>query len=106
MSLKSKSNWILPEKITVDSVIEYLLSQREIEDMNSFLMPTLECIPDFNSMYDAKSAAKEIVKAVKGDKKIVIHGDFDADGICSVSILWEFLYREVAKYLDKEIVVV
>ncbi len=106
MSLKSKSNWILPEKITVDSVIEYLLSQRGIEDMNSFLMPTLESIPDFNSMYDAKSAAKEIVKAVKGDKKIVIHGDFDADGICSVSILWEFLYREVAKYLDKEIVVV
>lgn len=106
MSLKSKSNWILPEKISIDGLIEYVLSQRNITDEDAFLRPRLESIPDFNSLFDTKKAAKEIVGAIKKNKKIVIHGDFDADGICSVSILWEFLYREVAEFLNIKVDVI
>jgi single-stranded-DNA-specific exonuclease len=32
---------------------------------------------------------------VEEKKKIFIHGDYDADGICATALLWEYLYREL-----------
>ena len=46
------------------------------------------------------------MKYVQEDKKIVIHGDFDADGIGAVSLLWDFLYNDLAKHLNKKVDVV
>lgn len=103
MTLKSKSNWILPEKIEIEDLISFLLKSRNIENEKEFLSPSLESIPSFEYLHDCKLAAKEIVEAVKDGKKILIHGDFDADGISSVSILWEFLFKEVSNHLGKEI---
>ncbi|MFA5622733.1 MAG: single-stranded-DNA-specific exonuclease RecJ [Candidatus Dojkabacteria bacterium] len=106
MTLKSKSKWILPKRVEGTDLISFLLKSRNISNIDSFLNPSLENIPSFEKMYDSKRAAKEIVQAVKNSKKIVIHGDFDADGISSVSILWEFLFRDLSKYLNCKIDVV
>lgn len=106
MTIKSKSNWILPQKTTIDDLIPFLLEKRGIKDIDSFLSPSLGSIPSFEKLYDSKRAAKEILDAVKNGLKIVIHGDFDADGISSVSILWEFLFKELSKYLGKDIDVI
>lgn len=105
MSLKSNSNWILPQKEVKEDILEYILTSRGIEK-ESFLNSTLEDIPDFKNLYDCKEAAKSVLKAAKRGDKIVIHGDFDADGICSVTILWEFLFREVSKILNTKVNVV
>jgi len=105
MTLKSNSNWILPEKEVSKNFVEYILKSRGIEK-ESFLNSSLKDIPSFEKLFDSKRAAKEIVKAVKSHKRIVIHGDFDADGICSVSLLWEFLFKEVATVLGIEIDVI
>jgi single-stranded-DNA-specific exonuclease len=102
MSLQSKSNWILPKEIVEDSAVEYILQERGFEK-ESFLKPSLKDIPTYEKLFDSKKATKEIVKAVKEKRKIVIHGDYDADGICSVSLLWEFLYKEVSKKLDVDV---
>lgn len=106
MTLKSKSKWILPKRVEGTDLISFLLKSRNISNIDSFLNPSLENIPSFEKMYDSKRAAKEIVQAVKDGKKIVIHGDFDADGISSVSILWEFLFRDLSKHLNCKIDVV
>src|SRR5690606_24640620 len=106
MTLKSKSKWILPERVDGSDLIEFLLKTRDISDTKSFLNPSLKNIPSFEKMYDSKRAAKEILQAVKDGKKIVVHGDFDADGISSVSILWEFLFRDLSKQLDCKVDVV
>lgn len=103
MSLKSKSNWIIPEQANVDTLIEQLLKKRNIENEEQFLNPKLEDIPDYTHLYDSTKAAKEIIQSIHEDKKIIIHGDFDADGISSVSILWQFLYKEVAQHLNKKV---
>lgn len=106
MTLKSKSNWILPEKLDKDNLVVSLLKSRGISDIDEFLHPSVEDIPSFEKLYNCKKAAKEIVKAVKGNKKILIHGDFDADGISSVSILWKFLFKDVSKYIGKSVDVI
>ncbi len=105
MTLKSKSNWVFPDK-TEDDFVDYLLKSRGVSDIFSFLHPSLDSIYHFEKLHDSLTAAKEIVEAVKSGKKILIHGDFDADGICSVSILWEFLFKDVGKFLGKNIDVV
>jgi len=103
MSLKSTSNWILPkEKIDDGDIAGYVISKRGF-DKEVFLNPSLDNIPSFKYMHDSKSAGRIIADAVKEGKRIVIHGDFDADGICAVSILWEFLYKDVSKKLDIDV---
>ena len=103
MSLKSTSNWILPkEKIDDGDIAGYVISKRGF-DKEKFLNPSLDDIPSFKYMYDSSNAAKSIVNAIESKKRIVIHGDFDADGICAVSILWEFLYKEVSRELGIDV---
>jgi len=105
MSLQSKSNWVLPETKKGDFV-ETILTNRKIENKEEHLCPSLELIPSFKKLFGATIAAKKIIKYIKEDKKIVIHGDFDCDGICASALLWEFLYRDVSKVLGKKVNVV
>lgn len=106
MSLESKSNWNIPEKIQEEDVVKYLLKKRGIEEEDKFLNPRIEDVPDSTKLFDTTNAAKKILEYAKLGKKIVIHGDYDADGICATSLLWNFLYRELAYHLNTRIDVV
>jgi single-stranded-DNA-specific exonuclease len=101
MTLESSKKWIMPDN-DKGSFLERLLEGRDIKNTEEFLNPKLENI-SFSTLYDIKKASKEILKAVEKDKKIYIHGDFDADGICATALLWKFLYRDVANELDKKV---
>lgn len=105
MSLESKRRWILPNRIEGD-ILDAILKQRGIEDIDLFFSADSSMIPDSSLLYDSASGAKRIIEAVKNNQKIVIHGDYDADGICASAILWEFLYRELSEYMGKKIDVV
>lgn len=59
--------------------IREFLSEKPQKTYDPFLLPDLEAGVDF------------ILQAVREQKKICIYGDYDADGITSVSILMEFL---------------
>ncbi len=102
MSLKSKREWVIPKKKTTD-VVDHILKVRKIEEEEKYLKPQLEDIPSFKKLYDSKSATKLILKHIENGSKIVIHGDYDADGICATSLIWDFLYRNVSKFLKKKI---
>lgn len=104
MSLKSKKKWIWPkERVNLDNISKTLLELREIKDKEKFLNPKLKDLPTYENLYGANEAAKKILETVKENKRIVIHGDYDADGICATSILWEFLYRDLSKHLDQKV---
>lgn len=105
MSLRSKREWVLPEKKTED-VVDHILQIRGIEEKEKFLNPEIGDIPNFENLHDTESAAQLIIKHIKEGNKIVIHGDYDADGICSTSLLWDFLYREVADFLKSQVDVI
>ena len=106
MSLKSRGEWNLPKKKKINDILEYILKSREIKNSEHFLSPSLDDIPDPSSLFDSMSAAKLIIESVNKGKKIVIHGDFDSDGICATSLLWDFLYRELSEFLEKKVDVI
>ncbi len=106
MSLQSKREWIFPKKKIKDSVLNQYLESRDIKDAGKYLDISLGDIPSPSKLYNSKKAAKEILSSITLGEKIVIHGDYDADGICASALLWEFIYRDLANFLDRQIDIV
>ena len=102
MSLQTKREWIFPKK-KEDDILKHILQSRNIENESKFLEPNISDIPSYKKLFDTKKAAKEILKSVELKEKIIIHGDYDADGICASSIIWEFLYKDLSKFLNTKI---
>lgn len=75
-----------------------LRTQAKIDE---FLNPDYSTdVHDPNLFDDMKKAVKIILKAIKEDKKIVVHGDYDADGVCASAILINTLKLLGAKNID------
>lgn len=75
-------------------IIARLLNSRGIEDPNEaehFLHPSLERLHDPFLMLDMDRAVERIVTALKEREKILIHGDFDTDGLTATAILVQAL---------------
>lgn len=86
-----------------DDLTAQLLVNRGIESEDSaykFFNPKLSDLPNRKNLRDIEKATKRILDAVKSQEKIVIYGDYDVDGICSSSMLFDFLYR----YLGAQVV--
>ena len=80
------------------AIVQQLLYNRGIttrKKAEEFLNPEEILFNDPDLLFDMKKAVSQILKWVKGKKKIFIHGDYDVDGICSTAILWDFLYRQI-----------
>lgn len=116
MTYENPNNWeLLKPKFEYNAEeygqladLAYILASRGIgpEDVDLLLEPSLFDFPSHKLMYGADEAAKQIISAIKSSKKILIHGDFDADGICATSLLWRFLYHDLAVALGTKVDVV
>lgn len=69
-----------------ENIIDVLLENRGIKSKKDFLDPKY---PDFK--LDFGKAILRIKKAIKNKEKIIVYGDYDADGICATAIMWEAL---------------
>ncbi|MBN1618027.1 single-stranded-DNA-specific exonuclease RecJ [Candidatus Dojkabacteria bacterium] len=99
-------NWVEPVKITdeVDAelsefnpILRQLLFNRgfrRLSEAKLFLNPVIDQLDDPLNLFDVKLAAESIEKAIKEQKRIFIHGDYDVDGVCATAILWNYLYNE------------
>lgn len=56
-----------------------------------FLYPSTTCVHDPFLLCDMSKAVKTINDFISNGKKICIYGDYDVDGITSVSVLYQFL---------------
>ena len=101
MTINTK--WVVKNKIEgefdIEKLLKVILQNRNIKKVKDFLNPDISKIPSFKELHDSKTAAEKIVKAVKENKKIVVYGDYDVDGISGACLLWSFLYFELSEFL-------
>jgi len=73
----------LPESVSL------LLARRGFsgDRLKGFLNPNIESLSDWRDIGGIQKAAERIVSAVENSETILIHGDFDADGITASAIL-------------------
>ena len=97
--------WIVNKSDEEKSILDRLLEVRGIvtEDAKrEFLHPLEITLTHPNAFCDMKKAVDRIVKAIDNKEKILVYGDFDADGVTSTSLLlktFKFLGGEVEYYI-------
>lgn len=84
----------LQEKYKLNRLLSTLLTNRGITEeteITKFLNPKRSDFYDPFGMPDMEKAAERILKAIKDKEQIIIYGDYDVDGITSVTVLKSFL---------------
>jgi single-stranded-DNA-specific exonuclease len=97
-----KKNWVINQVEKSGSLVERLLSARGItkpNDIKEFLNPIETVLTHPNVFVDMQKAVERITKAVDGKEKILIYGDFDADGVTSTALLIR-TFRELGANVD------
>jgi single-stranded-DNA-specific exonuclease len=84
----------LEREARVPAVVAQLLVARGVRDaaaVRRFLGGTLRDLRDPEELPGVSAAADRIVAAVKAGRRIVVYGDYDADGMCATAILMRCL---------------
>lgn len=84
----------LAEKINVPAIIARILIHRDIntyDEARAFFKPEWEDLYDPYLMKDMDKAVDRILTALENNEVIFVYGDYDVDGITSVSLLYLFL---------------
>lgn len=99
----------LQKKHNINKLLATILANRGIIEENQiekFLKPKRSDFYNPYEMPDMEIAVKRIVKAIEKKEKTIIYGDYDVDGITSVTVLKSFLEErglEVAEYIPNRL---
>ena len=114
--------WISPAVVYNESILELegriglhpLVCQilanrgfRSVEEVDKFLEPSLQDLYDPFLMLGMEKAVERIVQALHSREKIVIYGDYDVDGITSISLMVRYLRQlggDVGYYIPHRMV--
>lgn len=83
----------IQEKYNINFLLATILANRGITEekkIKKFLHPTRKDFYDPFLMPDMEIAVNRILKAIKNKEKIIIYGDYDVDGITSITVLKSF----------------
>lgn len=84
----------LQQQCQLSPLLAQLLIQRgidSVEKAKQYLDPQLAELHDPFELHDMQKAVDRIQEAVANGEKIVIYGDYDADGITSTAVMYETL---------------
>lgn len=99
----------ISDSFSLPPLIGRLLVQRGISDRSAahrFLNPRVEQLHDPFQLTDFSKTADRLLVAVQKKERIVIHGDYDVDGVAStvmVSRLLELLGANVCSYIPNRL---
>lgn len=103
---RPRTRWLLPDtpdpavvealeaELRLPSSVCRLLAVRghiAVDDAKLFLRPRLEQLHDPARLFDLDRAVERVVRAVRAGETILVHGDYDVDGICSTTLLTKAL---------------
>ena len=93
----------------ISNLLAKILVNRGItdkKDIQQFLNPTRKDFYNPYLMPDMDKAVERIIKAINHNEKVLIYGDYDVDGITSVTVLKSFLQErglEVDEYIPNRL---
>ena len=99
----------ISDKFGISELLSAVLVNRGIvneEDVKLFLNPTRSDFHDPYLMPDMKLAVDRIIKAIENNEKTIIYGDYDVDGITSITVLTRFLKErglDVSSYIPNRL---
>ncbi len=99
----------LVEKYNLSRILAKILVNRNIDvngKIDQFLNPTRSDFYDPFLMPNMEKAIDRVLKAIEEKQKIMIYGDYDADGITSITVLKKFLDErgmEVGTYIPNRL---
>jgi len=85
---------ILAENLEIAPALARVILNRGVTGVSQgkeFLAPALEQLHSPWLMQGMKEAVKRLLKAINEGEKIIVHGDYDADGISATAIMVEML---------------
>lgn len=84
----------IQDKFQISPLLATILSTRPLknfEDIKKFMQPKMADLHDPFLFGDMQKAKERVLQAISDREKIVIYGDYDADGITSTAILMRAL---------------
>lgn len=97
------------EKFEISELLATVLVNRNIvedDDVKLFLNPTRNDFHDPYLMPDMRLAVDRIIKAIENKEKTMIYGDYDVDGITSITVLSRFFKErglDVGSYIPNRL---
>ena len=93
----------LKNSINVNRIVATLLCQRGVKDFESakqFFRPALTQLHNPFLFRDMAKAVERIEFAIEKGQKILIYGDYDADGVCASAIIITCLRKLGAQHVS------
>ena len=84
----------ISKKFNISELVATILVNRGITDdkeIEIFLKPTRDDFHNPMTLPDIEKAILRIEKAINNQEKVIIYGDYDVDGITSITVLKKFL---------------
>ena len=86
----------ISKQLNINTTIAHILLSRELNSkskIEKYFRSDLNDLYDPFLIPDMEIAVKRIIRALKKGENIVIYGDYDVDGVTSVSILYDSLFH-------------
>ena len=86
----------ISKQLNINATIAHILLSRELNSkskIEKYFRSDLNDLYDPFLIPDMEIAVKRIIRALKKGENIVIYGDYDVDGVTSVSILYDSLFH-------------
>lgn len=96
----------IQEEYNINFLLATILANREIQDIKTYIEPTRHDFHNPYDMPDMEQAVNRVLKAIERKEKIIIYGDYDVDGITSITVLKSFfkdLGVEVGQYIPNRL---
>jgi single-stranded-DNA-specific exonuclease len=103
---RPRARWLLPvepdagvvrqlgDELHLPAAICRLLAARGYglpDRAKAYLRPRLDQLTDPNCLKDLDRAVERLVRALRDNETILVHGDYDVDGICSTTLIVQTL---------------
>lgn len=99
----------ISKEFKISKLVATILVNKGLEEnkqIEKFLNPTRNDFYNPYLMPDMEIAVSRIIKAIENKEKIIIYGDYDVDGITSITVLKKFLLERgaiVSEYIPNRL---